>query len=472
MSLKNIFLTLPAILVFCLFGCSAFHPDPVPPMSGLIPDHFSKFTSDEKTGAKWWETFQDPILNELIEDAFSENLNLQALWARVQQARALSAIAESDLYPDLLITGGTVHSRRQIENGSSSVNTERNYNLGLSSVYELDLWGKNLSEKKASFYAAQAEELDFEAAALTLAAEITVRWLQIISQGMQLQLLSDQLHNNETILDLIKLRFRQSMVSILDVYQQQQVIDNIRAQIPLVEARKRRLNNELAVLLGKAPYGLPEIFRPDLPELPPVPYYGIPADLLENRPDIRAAQFRLESAGWNLAAAKADRLPSISFSAGAIFSSRHLDLLLDNWLLSFASNLTAPVFDGGLRASEVKRSKAVEDENFAFYRQTVLEAIREVEDALVTEDNQLEHIRKLKQVIDTARKALKQASIRYRNGLNDYLPVLTQILTVQDLERNLIDQQTTLLVNRVNLFLSLGATWTSDLIQSNVKTKM
>ena len=124
----------------------------------------------------------------------------------------------------------------------------------------------------------------------------------------------------------------------------------------------------------------------------------------------------------------------------------------------------SPIFDGNRRAAEVDRTRAAVDENLAFYRETVLEAIREVEDALVTEAKQLEHIEKLEKVIETARRAFRQATLRYRNGLTDYLPVLTQILTVQDLERNLIVQQEILLRNRVQLFLALGGTWTSEVI--------
>ena len=254
------------------------------------------------------------------------------------------------------------------------------------------------------------------------------------------------------------------MVSALDVYQQQQVIDQVRAQIPLVEAQESKLMNELSVLLGKAPRSPLVISRPDLPKLAPMPSTGIPADLLENRPDIKAAQLRLQSAGWNVSAARADRLPSLTLSARAIFENEHLDLLLDNWLLSLAANLTAPVFDGNRRAAEIDRTMAMKNENLAAYRQTILMAIREVEDALVTEARQKEHILELKQVIQTARKALDQATLRYRNGLTDYLPVLTQLLSVQDLERNLITQRATLLTNRISLYRSLGGTWTEDLI--------
>jgi outer membrane protein, multidrug efflux system len=471
MSSRCFILALITGIIFCSSACRPFHPDPVPSLTGIIPENFSAFTSDAQPGLKWWESFNDPELNGIIEAAFTDNLNLQTLWARVEQARALSTIAGADLFPDLFVTAGTLHSRRQTDNGSLTSNTTRDYSLGISSGYDLDIWGKNLAEKQAAIHIFKAGEEDFGAASITLAAEITDRWVPVISQGMQLQLLNDQLHNNETILELIKLRFRQSMVSVLDVYQQKQVIDNIRAQIPLVEARKRQLSNELAVLSGKAPNGSVKILRTDFPDLAPMPPSGIPADLLENRPDIRAAQLRLKSAGWNLAAARADRLPNISFSARGAFSSRHLDLLLDNWVLSLASNITAPIFDGNRRLSEVELSRAFENENLAIYRQTVLLAIREVEDALVTESTQMEHIERLKQVIHTARKALEQASIRYRHGLNDYLPVLTQILTVQDLERNLIDQQTILLANRVDLFRALGATWTSGLMPSDIETK-
>ncbi len=458
-------------IIFCSSACRPFRPDPVPSMTPLIPDTFSVFTSDADPGLKWWTTFKDPQLDAIIEDAFADNQNLQSLWARVQQARALASIAGSSLYPEVFGTADTFHSKRHSENNSSASTTLRDYSLGVSGNYNLDFWGKNLADKNAAIFIVKAGEQDFGNAAATLASEIAQRWLQIISQEMQLRLLNDQLTNNETILELIKLRFRQSMVSALDVYQQQQVIDNIQAQLPLVEARKQRLNNELAVLSGKAPSGVVNIARSDLPELTPIPPSGIPANLLENRPDIRAAQYRLQSAGWNLSAAKANRLPNITLSARAAFNSQHLDRLLDNWVFSLTSSILATIFDGNRRASEVELSRAFEDEDLALYKQTVLTAIREVEDALVTERMQLEHISKLKKVVETARKALEQASIRYRHGLNDYLPVLTQILTVQELERNLIEQQEILLANRIQLYRAIGATWPSDLVSSNTIEK-
>ena len=472
MSLKSPFIILILSSILGLASCGLFNPEPLPNIQESFPNKFSQFTTDATPEKRWWETFNDSELNALIEEAFSENMTLKEVWARLKQARARAVQAGADKYPNLTGTAGASHSRTRTKNTSAATSTSEDYSLGLSSSYELDLWGRVRAGQKAAILSAEASKQDLNVAAITLAAEVTSRWLQIIAQRTQKHLLNEQLKINRTFLELIELRFRQAMVSALDVYQQQQVIDQVRAQIPLVEAQESRLMNELSVLLGKVPRSPLVISRPDLPKLTPMPSTGIPADLLENRPDIRAAQLRLQSAGWNVSAARADRLPSLSLSASAIFANEHLNLLLDNWVLSLAANLTAPIFDGNRRAAEVDRTMALKDENLAAYRKTILTAIREVEDALITEAKQQEHILKLKQVIQTARKALDQATLRYRNGLTDYLPVLTQLLSVQDMERNLITQQATLLTNRISLYRSLGGTWTEDLIFQTISRRL
>ena len=138
-------------------------------------------------------------------------------------------------------------------------------------------------------------------------------------------------------------------------------------------------------------------------------------------------------------------------------------VLFDNWILSLAGNLAAPIFDGNRRAAEVDRRQALVDENLFAYRQAVLTAIKEVDNALVIESKQREHIKGLEKVESAARKALEEAGVRYRNGLNDYLPVLTQLLAVQRLERDLIRQRANLFNARISLYRALGGTWTESL---------
>jgi multidrug efflux system outer membrane protein len=308
-----------------------------------------------------------------------------------------------------------------------------------------------------------ANREDLNTAAMSLAAEVTQRWANIISQRMQKRLLEKQLETNRIYLELVELRFRKAMVSALDVYQQKQVVERIKAEIPLVEAEEQLLLHELALLLGKPPRARLRISRDSLPVPDQVPSTGLPADLLAARPDVRAAGSRLRAADWQVSAARANRLPAIRLTGRAIYSAGDLDLLFDNWLLSLAGNLAAPIFTGRRLTAEVERTKAVVDERVWAYKRTVLTAVKEVEDALIREEKQRQHIEAVKLQIDAARKALNEAGERYLKGLNDYLPVLTQIVSVQDLERNLIRRQAELVVARVSLFRALGGTWMNEL---------
>ncbi len=452
-----------AVVLLLVASCSPFKPQARQSPAGELPRTFSLYTAESEPLPRWWEAFNDPGLNALITQALSDNLTIKETWARLNQVRAQAVQVGAALYPDLTGTAGASYTRQRSGNGSRKTVSNDNYFLGAVSSYELDLWGRVRSGRESALLEASAAREDVNVAAMTLAAEVAQRWVNIIAQRMQKRLLEHQLQTNLTFLELIELRFHMAMVSALDVYQQKQVVEDIMAEIPMVEAREQLLRHELALLLGKPPQTFLNISREDLPKPIEIPATGLPADLLSARPDLRAAGMRLWAADWQVAAARADRLPAISLTAQARYGEGDMDVLFDNWLLSLTGNLTAPIFDGKRRAAEVDRSLAVVDEKVSAYRRTVLTAIKEVEDALVTESKQREHIKGLEKVTATARKALKEAGNRYRKGLNDYLPVLTQLLKVQDLERNLIQQQANLLGARISLYRALGGTWTESL---------
>jgi NodT family efflux transporter outer membrane factor (OMF) lipoprotein len=456
--------------VICLAGilmivvsCMPFKPKARVSPAGEVPKTFSLYTAKSEPINRWWEEFNDAELDMLIDTALSGNFTLKEAWSRLNQARALAVQAGAALYPDLTGTAGASYERERTQNGSGKTESNDNYSLGIVSSYELDLWGRIRSGREFALLETSAVREDLNAAAMTLAAEVANRWINILSQKMQKQLLKRQLKTNLLYLELTELRFRNAMVSALDVYQQKQIVESVRAEIPLVEAQEQLLRHELAVLLGKPPRTFLSITREDLPIPTELPDTGLPADLLSARPDLRAAGMRLKAADWQVASARANRLPAISLTARARYGESDMDVLFDNWLLSLAGNLTAPIFDGNRRAAEVDRTMAVADENLAAYRQTVLTAIKEVEDALISESKRREHIKGLEKEADTAQKALVEAGNRYRNGLTDYLPVLTQLLTFQGLERDLIQQKTNLLITRVNLYRALGGTWTESL---------
>jgi len=451
------------IILLLVASCAPFKPQERQSPEGELPRTFSLYAAESEPELRWWEEFNDIDLNVLVKEALSDNLTLKEIWSRLVQARALAIQAGAALYPDLTGTAGADYARQRSDNGSAKTTSTEDYSLGVVSSYELDLWGRIRAERESALLEVTAAREDLNTAAMTLAAEVANRWVNIISQRMQKRLLERQLQTNLTLLELIELRFRMSMVSALDVYQQKQVVENIKAEIPLVEAEEQLLLHELALLLGKPTGTSLKISREEFPEPTEIPATGLPADLLSSRPDLRRAGMRLQAADWQVAAARANRLPAIRLTATAQYGKGDMDVLFDNWLLSLAGNLTAPIFDGGRRAAEVDRRQAFADENLSAYRQAVLTAIKEVEDALVSEVKQREHIKALEMVLVTARRALEEAGIRYRNGLTDYLPVLTQLLAVQNLERNLIRQQAILLNARISLYRSLGGTWTDSL---------
>jgi NodT family efflux transporter outer membrane factor (OMF) lipoprotein len=426
-----------------------------------LPKTFSLFGGPAATSDRWWQSFASSELDAFVDAALGENLSLKAAWARLEQAGALARESAADQWPEVDALAGAGVSRRHTK-GAGTTDIE-DYSLGLGASYEVDLWGRVRAARTADALGAAASREDLNAAAMTLAASVVEHWVDIIASRRQLGLLQKQLEVDRTFLELVELRFENGIVSALDVYQQRQVVAEVEAEIPLVEASEQLLRHELALLLGRPPGASLEIRATELPLPPALPFLGLPADLLANRPDVRAAGLRLRATDWQVAEARANRLPSLRLTAGVSYGADELDLLFDNWLLNLAANLTAPLVEGGRRAAAVERQKAVADENLARYRETVLTALKEVEDALVRESKQREHLDGLQRQIEVAKKALDEAVERYRKGLNDYLPVLTQLGSTQRLARDLITQQATLIRYRIALHRALGGHWAEGL---------
>lgn len=467
----NIF---PIVMLLALLfaACSPFAPAPRPAGYDPLPATYSLYPAQAPDPSPWWHALNSNELNRILDQAFADNLSLQQAWARLEQARALAVQAGADLFPDLNLTGSTTHARQRAEtssrqggaNSTFQTFSTHQYAIGLATNYELDLWGRIRAQREAAVLTAQATREDWNTTVIALAADVTTTWAGILSQQLQMRLLEDQLKTSLTYLELVELRYRKGIVSALDVFQQRQVVENVRSQIPLAEARRQVFHNQLAVLLGQAPGDRLAIKSRDLPIPEPVPPAGLPTDLLANRPDVRAAGLRLQAADWQLAAARADRLPALSLTGRVGYGPADIDGLLDNWIMSLAGNLAAPLLDGGRRAAETDRTRAVIDENLAAYRQSVLTAIREVEDALVSEHYQRRHVAALERQLKAARNALVEALEQYRKGVDDYLPVLTQLISVQNLERDLIAQKTQLLNDRIDLYKSLGGNWTDQVV--------
>jgi outer membrane protein, multidrug efflux system len=448
-------------------SCSHLFPEKRSFINEALPETYSLYTGDTGPMGPWWGTFQDAQLDAFIRGALSTNFSLKEARARLEQVRASAVKAGAAAYPTLNASTGASVARQHLDSGTiAATSSPGDYSLALVATYEIDLWGRIRSGREAARLEANASHEDLSTAAMSIAAEVADLWIRRIAREMDIRLLKKQLATNQMLLELVELRFRKAMVSALDVYQQRQVVEKVRGMIPLAEAEKQLSSHNLALLMGKSPRTVFFIERDNLPEVLPIPPTGLPAHLLANRPDIRSAGLRLQAADWQVAEARAKRLPDISLTGTHRYGADNLDLFLNNWIISLAGNLVAPILDGNSRKAEVDRTRAVVDEKLAAYERTVLNAVKEVEDALVLEVKQGEHIVALEKEIHMATAGLNEATSRYRKGLSDYLPVLTQLLAVQNLERDLIQKKADRLITRIGLHRALGGSWIHTIVSA------
>jgi len=454
-----------ALMACGLAGCQPFKPSPRIHATEVLPTSFSGSGQGDEYVERWWETFDSAELNALMDAALADSLTLKETWARLRQAEAVAVQAGAGLFPTLSAeaSGSRTRSSTVGPTGSRVTATTRRYGLGLAATYEVDLWGRIRSGQQAAELDRLATREALEAAAISLTAEVANRWVRILEQRATRDVLGEQLKTNRTFEELVELRFRKSFVSAVDVYQQRQTVARVEAQLPLVDSREQVLVHELTLLLGRSARADVPLAAGKLPQLAPLPPTGLPSELLARRPDVRAALASLQAADYRVAAARADRLPAIRLTGQAGFDSAELEDLFDNWAATLAAGLVAPILDGGRRTAEVERTLGVVQERLAAYQRTVLTAFKEVEDALVRERQQRKHLTALDRRIDVASNTLREARKRYGQGLSDYLPVLTALGTVQQLELDRLAARRDLVLFRISLYRALGGTWTNEL---------
>jgi multidrug efflux system outer membrane protein len=454
-------------LLLLATSCTLYRPrktvDPAVP----VPEQFSAAETESIMPDLWWQTFENEELNSLIERGLAGNLDLKRAWTRLDEAWAAAKIQGANLWPQLNLDAGASRSRSAVSGISRSsggtVVHSNTFLVNLAASYEVDLWGRLRSLKTAAALDVEATREDLEAAAMTLTAQVAETYFSIIEKQAQQKLIQEQIEANKTYLKLTELRFIQGLASALDVYQQRQQLASTRAQLPLINSILDTQKHQLSLLLGEPPLAFSVCGHYKLPDLPDIPGTGLPADLLKRRPDVKAAELRVAIADHNVAAAVANRLPTLSLSAGMPFQSNEAEKVFDNWVWNIAANLAGPIFDAGRRKAEVERNKAILDELLYEYSNVILEAFREVEDALAQEKHQRIYLDEIENQVRLGKRTLDEARARYVNGLSDFLPVLNALQELQRLERARIDEYRKLISFRISLYRALGGAWTSDL---------
>lgn len=490
---------LGSAFLLTLSGCMLHSVPDYEEPAVAVPTVFIQDGQDDGAGGpsleRWWEVFEDPDLNRHMERALRGNLDLRQAWRRLEQAGALYRISRSELFPQVEAGAGASKTETTLRDEAaedqaatavpsgggggmggggaaipmpsppSKIETETDrFFVSAGLGWEIDLWRRITSAARADRLEAEATRQDVEETALFLTGSVAEIWFQILEQEQLLDLLDEQVKLGETLQELTELRFSVGTGSALDVLQQRQQVAATRAEIPPVRSRLATLRHDLAVLMGRAPrradFEVEDTAYPGLPSLPEV---KTPAALLARRPDLRAARLRVQAADYDVASAIADRLPRLSFSLDYELSADEIGDIYNREVLSAAGNLLLPLIDGGRRRAEVDRREAVTLERLDRFGALFLDALVEVEDALVQERHQLDLLDQINKQVELAQSNLQEARVRYTNGLNDYLTVINAINALQQLQRRQISEQRALLVTRSRLYRALGGSWMDEI---------
>lgn len=423
------------------------------PYGGVELSYKSPSASPEQTAiaAKegWWALYNDPDLDLMIQTALRNNPDINQTRARLEQAAATARISAASLFPTV-----TLGAERSRTNGTSATPSE--FSLSGAASYELDLWGKNAADRRAAYLNAEAGAEDLRTAAITLSSQITEYWLTLLALDEEERVIRKQIDVNKTVLDLQHKRYEMGAATLLDYLQQQEILARAEAQLPDILSQRGQLENAVLILMGENPANELALSKTSIPMPLPLPEAGLQSDLLTTRPDIEAAFLRLQSADWAKHAAWADRLPSFDIGTTASTAATMIDGLFEAWILKLAASITAPLIDGGARKAEELRQAAIADERFHAYRETVLTAVADVENALLENVYQEQKLFALDRQLRASRTALEQAQISYANGNQDYLNVLTSLTSVQTLERQMVESKRNLAIARILLYRALG----------------
>ena len=434
------------LMAVLITGCSS-----QPPVTEHTPELASAFSRSGslQPPSQWWRAFDDAELNGLMTQALDGNLSLKASYQRLLQARAAADRQEAGLFPTLNANLGA--DRRE----SESSGTDR-FSAGLSASYEVDLWGRVQSLSEAENLRALASEADYQAAAVSLSGEIASYWFELVEQRAQRTLAEQQLAVNENLLTVIETSFSAGQAGAADVLRQRQLVSSSEEQLTNLAGDIAVLENQLSVLLGRTPNreSLPD--KKILPELPPLLDTGVPGELVQRRPDVRQAWRLVQVADRELAAAISNRFPRLSLEASVTDEATNAGELFDDWLFTLAGNLVLPVIDGGERRAAVTSAEAGLQEQVQNYRQAVLTAIQEVEDALARERQLRERLASLERQIALSDASYQQLRRRYMNGAVSYTDVLGALRDQQELQRTRLTARRQLLNYRVALYRALA----------------
>ncbi|HTJ79849.1 MAG TPA: efflux transporter outer membrane subunit [Rariglobus sp.] len=415
---------------------------------------------------EWWRAFNDPALNDLETRALAANQDLRAALARVQQARAAAGVARADYLPSVAVEPSANRARtsRTVDNALPAT-PSTTYQLPLSLNWEIDLFGRVRRLNESTRAQLAAAGATFDAARLSLTAEVATTHFTLRAIDRELDVVTKTASLRRDALKLIRDRFDNGTANDLDVARAETELATTEADAAALAIRRSATQDALAVLLGEAAPSFsasdsgssPSALSSQLPSVPA----GLPSSLLTRRPDIVAAERTLAAANARIGVAKADFFPAISLTGSAGYASADINNLFktDSRLWSIGPSLYLPIFQGGRNRANLANARAVFDENLATYRQRVLVAFSEVQDALTASRLLADQSSAQQRAVTSAKRGAELAQKRYDAGYVSYLEVVDAQRTALEVERTDARLAGQRWITEVDLIKALGGGW-------------
>jgi len=466
-----------AVLLIVFSAACTLGPEPERPATAADVGE-SYFHASEEPGpvlpevSPWWRTFGDETTVELVELALENNTDLWAAAARVLEAEAGLKKAGGARLPQVGYGVGASKQRNSFvlpEIGRRTIDsTTYSYDFNIS--WQADLFGRLKRTQQSQWALLLAEEANQEAVVHAVVASVVRARVLVATAAWALDINQEITRSWEATTRTVDRRYRAGVAGAVELHLARENLASARASEAVIEGSLEQARLALDVLVGRRP-GSAEMLpdsMPQLPSLDPVPL-GLPAALLDRRPDLRQAEMQLEAATFGVGAAVANLYPDLSLTGSVGENGDRInDLDISNFVYNIVANLTGPLFTGGQRRADVAAARARAEQAAAVYAGAVLDALREVEEALVLSDTSFESFELTTERVAEARAADRLAKERYQRGVEGLLTVLETERRLRLAEQAIITNTSDVWNIRIDLFLALGGDWGTDLPEDPV----
>ena len=455
------------ILIFLSLGVNLmaeekdFLQNPVPDSWQMEQQYYQTLPCDDA----WWNTFNDPTLSKLIELAVKNNYNVAMALKRIEMASKEIGITKAGYYPSLSVSGAWTKSQEsgKLYDYDSERIKSSYFSLGASMNWEIDVFGRvyaNVKEKKAAYNVAR---IDYDAVMVSLCANVATAYMQLRTYEAQLEVARQHIESQKYVCKITEARYKADLGNMLDVTQANVVLYETESTLPTLEANVRTTKNSLALLVGEYPGEIDVLVGHEsgLPQYTQTVDIGVPAELLRRRPDIVEAEMELAEYAAAVGVAKKDFLPTLSFT-GQIGTSAHNVRNLfskESLTYSIAPQLSWTVFEGLSRNYALSEAKLQLESAIDQYNLTVMSAVEEVDNALISYASLLNAIELQTRVVAESKKSMELSFELYRSGLTMFTNVVNGQISWLTNQNTLTEMQGEALAALITIYKSLGGGW-------------